>query len=697
MTAPGVLGNDADPDAATTLTAVIVSGPAHGVLTLNADGSFTYQPDANYSGPDSFVYRASDGTLQSGDTSVTLDVTAVADPPTAGADGYTIAEDTLLTVAAPGVLGNDADPDAATTLSAVLVSGPAHGVLTLNADGSFTYQPDANYSGPDSFVYRASDGTLQSGDTSVTLGVTAVEDPPTAGADGYTIAEDDAADGDRARRPRQRRGPRRRSADGDAGERPGARHADVQPRRQLRLHARRQLLGPGQLHLHGQRRRPDEHAGDGDADGEPGRRPADGGGRHLLTGGGHTFSAPASSGLLANDSDIDPSSVLTAVLVTGPAHGTLTLNPDGSFTYVPDANFNGVDTFTYQASDGTATSTPVTVTLNVGDDVTLSPGSGRATGGTRVTIEGTGFGPAGTPVTVTIGGVPGLEAEVLDDGHITFVTPALPPGTPVDVVFVVNNGPPETLPGAYLPLPVPAAGDPTDTDGDGITDEIQLKYGLDPTNPADAGDDPDHDGVPSNTEIINGTHPNALYLRYFAEGINNTVFNTGIAVANASAATMEVQLTFFRQGEAPVRKNLTLTGRTRVMLNSAMVPEWPTRRSASKSPATKRSRPIARRSGFGGREAHSERAVEASPTRYFAEGATTGRFSLFYLLTNPSSQPANATVTFLRQVGAPIVKQMVVPGYARVTIPVGAADPGLVSADVGGIVNADRRSSPSAR
>ena len=75
---------------------------------------------------------------------------------------------------------------------------------------------------------------------------------------------------------------------------------------------------------------------------------------------------------------------------------------------------------------------------------------------------------------------------------------------------------------------------------------------------------------------------------------------------------------------------------------------------------------------------------------YFAEGATTGRFSLFYLLTNPSSNPANATVTFLRQVGTPIVKQVVVPGYARVTIPVNTADPGLASADLGGIVSADR-------
>ena len=175
-------------------------------------------------------------------------------------------------------------------------------------------------------------------------------------------------------------------------------------------------------------------------------------------------------------------------------------------------------------------------------------------------------------MTVTIGGVPALDAEVLDDGHITFVTPPLPPGTPVDVVVVVNSGTPETLPGAYTPMTSPAAGDPTDTDGDGITDEIELKYGLDPTNPADAGDDPDHDGVPSNTEIIKGTHPNAPYLRYFAEGINNRVFNTGIAVANASTATMEVQISFFRQGQAPVRKNLTLAGRTRVMLNTATVP-----------------------------------------------------------------------------------------------------------------------------
>ena len=62
MAAAGVLGNDADPDG-DPLTAVLVSGPSHGTLTLNANGSFTYTPNANFNGTDSFTYRASDGTL----------------------------------------------------------------------------------------------------------------------------------------------------------------------------------------------------------------------------------------------------------------------------------------------------------------------------------------------------------------------------------------------------------------------------------------------------------------------------------------------------------------------------------------------------------------------------------------------------------------------------------------------------------
>ena len=82
------------------------------------------------------------------------------DAPVAVNDSYTTDEDTPLTWPAPGVLGNDTDVDG-DPLTAVLVTGPTHGTLTLNADGSFTYTPAANYNGTDSFTYRANDGTAQ--------------------------------------------------------------------------------------------------------------------------------------------------------------------------------------------------------------------------------------------------------------------------------------------------------------------------------------------------------------------------------------------------------------------------------------------------------------------------------------------------------------------------------------------------------
>jgi VCBS repeat-containing protein len=105
-------------------------------------------------------------------------VVATNAPPVASDDAYTTAEDTPLSVAAPGVLGNDTDPEG-DALSASRLSGPAHGTLTLNADGSFAYTPAADYNGPDSFTYRASDGSLESNTATVTITVTAVNDAPT--------------------------------------------------------------------------------------------------------------------------------------------------------------------------------------------------------------------------------------------------------------------------------------------------------------------------------------------------------------------------------------------------------------------------------------------------------------------------------------------------------------------------------------
>jgi len=92
-------------------------------------------------------------------------------------DSYTTAQDTPLRVAAPGVLANDSDADGE-ALAAAQVSVPAHGTLTLDRDGAFTYTPAAGFHGRDSFTYRVSDGTVDSGAATVTITVNPAAPPP---------------------------------------------------------------------------------------------------------------------------------------------------------------------------------------------------------------------------------------------------------------------------------------------------------------------------------------------------------------------------------------------------------------------------------------------------------------------------------------------------------------------------------------
>jgi Bacterial Ig domain len=164
--AGGVLANDTDPNAGTTLTATLVSNPAHGTVVFNPDGSFSYAPAPGFMGTDSFTYQANDGSFFSNVASVTLTVAS----PVANNDSYSTDQNTVLSVAALGVLANDTDPHNL-PLTAVLVAHPAHGTLALGADGSFTYTPAANFLGTDSFTYQASDGQDLSAVATVTIEV----------------------------------------------------------------------------------------------------------------------------------------------------------------------------------------------------------------------------------------------------------------------------------------------------------------------------------------------------------------------------------------------------------------------------------------------------------------------------------------------------------------------------------------------
>ncbi len=189
---------------ANSLAAVqIVTGPARGSLTLDgaavangqwiaaadiAAGRLRFAAAADENGADyaALEFRVQDDggrfdggvDTEAGTHSLRIDVSPVNDAPVATAEGYSLDEDTPLVVTGPGVLANDTDIDG-DPLTARLVSGPAHGSLTLAADGSFIYTPDANWSGADGFIYRASDGSAESAPVAVSLVVRPVNDAPT--------------------------------------------------------------------------------------------------------------------------------------------------------------------------------------------------------------------------------------------------------------------------------------------------------------------------------------------------------------------------------------------------------------------------------------------------------------------------------------------------------------------------------------
>ncbi|MCJ7824013.1 MAG: cadherin-like domain-containing protein, partial [Anaerolineales bacterium] len=156
-------------------------------VTLDADGSFVYLPDPDFAGEDLFTYIATDGSDNSQAATVIVTVILPNAAPVANDDIFQLEEDQVLAVPAPGVLENDTAPQGQ-PLTAVLVSEVSYGSLILNDDGSFTYTPDLDYNGMDSFTYQVSDGDLSSNSAAVSIDVAPVNDIP--------LAFDDMAQGE---------------------------------------------------------------------------------------------------------------------------------------------------------------------------------------------------------------------------------------------------------------------------------------------------------------------------------------------------------------------------------------------------------------------------------------------------------------------------------------------------------------------
>ena len=351
------------------------AGPSNGTLTLNSNGTFTYTPAANYNGSDSFTYHANDGTGNSNIATVTITVSPANDAPVAVNDAYTTTEDTPLNVTLPGtVLANDTDADA-NPLTAILVTGPANGTLTLNANGTFTYTPTANYNGTDNFTYRANDGTINSATTAtVTLTITPVNDAPVAVNNAYATMESTVLTVTLANSVLVN--------DTDVEGNTLTAVLNVGPTNgTLTLNANGTFTYTPTAGYNGT----DAftyHANDGTAnsniatvtitinavnDAPVAVNDA------YTTNEDSPLVVTLPGTILINDTDID-GNPLTAVLDAGPSKGTLTLNSNGTFTYTPAANYNGSDSFTYHANDGMANSNiaTVTITINAINDVPVA-------------------------------------------------------------------------------------------------------------------------------------------------------------------------------------------------------------------------------------------------------------------------------------------------------------------------------------
>ena len=319
--------SDVDGDALQVNTTPVVD-PTNGTVVLNADGTFTYTPNGNFFGSDSFTYEVTDGNGGTAQATVNIIVGSVNDAPVAVDDSFTVAEDGVLN---DELLSNDSDVDGDTLqVNTTPVVASANGTVDLNADGTFTYTPNAGFFGSDSFTYEVTDGNGGTSQATVAITVGAVNDAPVAVDDAFNLDED------------------------------------------------------GVL----------------------------------------------SDELLSNDSDVDGDTLqVNTTPVVGPTNGTVVLNADGTFTYTPDPNFFGSDSFVYEVTDGNGGTAQATVNINVGavndvpvagddmfvtnEDVVLN-GSGLLSNDSD--LDGDTLQVNTTPVTVPANGTVSLNA----DGTFTY-------------------------------------------------------------------------------------------------------------------------------------------------------------------------------------------------------------------------------------------------------------------------------------
>src|SRR5207247_391202 len=375
---------------------LIVAGDLPYALT----GTFnpaTYQPNAGYSGRDSFQFKAHDGQVDSTSAAtVSITVNHVNHAPVANDDSASTPQNTAVTVS---VLANDTDPDN-DLLTVTGVSPPAQGTAVVNGGTTVTYTPASGYSGPDSFTYTISDGN--GGTASASVSIT-VNDPPVANAQSVTLNQDTASavtltGSDPNNDPLHFKVTSLPTSgklyDGTGtgghlivvGELPYAltgtfNKATYQPNAGY--------SGPDSFHF---------KANDGQLDSTAAATVSITVNHvnHAPVANNDSASTPSNTpvtvNVLGNDTDSD-NDTLTVTAVSLPSHGVATVNLDNTITYAPVLGYSGLDSFTYDVSDGNGGTATGTVSVTVNDPPVANAQSVSLTMDTTSTVTLTGSDP----------------------------------------------------------------------------------------------------------------------------------------------------------------------------------------------------------------------------------------------------------------------------------------------------------------
>ncbi|HTV01412.1 MAG TPA: SBBP repeat-containing protein, partial [Luteitalea sp.] len=279
---------------------------------------------------------------------------------------------------------------------------------------------------------------------------------------------------------------------------------------------------------------------------------------------------------------------------------------------------------------------------------------------------------------------PGATATMQIVAKMTATTP----GQQITNTATVTAGVLDPVPAnntASANVSLPTLDPSGDADGDGLSNEFETAYGLDPFGGPGSGpnDDPDGDGKTNLQELNEGTHPRGFVITYLAEGATGNFFDTRLAIANPSARPALVLTRFQRADGVTIRDYRVVPAMSRATIDVETIPgleaaEFSTLIEADEQVVADRTMTWDQ-SGYG---SHAERGIltRTATKWYFAEGATFFNFNLFYLIQNPNDQAAQVKVTYLLPTGAPLVKTYVVGPQSRANIWVdseGENDPAL--------------------